>query len=304
LNGDGNTAAIYVDTFPRTINRYSGGGYTIMERVVEDITGQDFADYMQEVVLKPSGMSRSTYVQPLPVAQQANVSLAFDGNAKVYPGGWYNYPEQAAAGLWTTPSDLARFAIGLQKSVTNDNGPILRQDIVQQMLTQDELGHGLGPAVRGAGDSLIFMHGGKNAGFTCHLLAYARQGKGLVVMSGADGAMPLIREIQMAIAREYGWTIFQPRKIKTIQQSEEVLQARVGTYLLREADYKVYLILRDGELIIVDPNIDNKEYALRSITNSEMIDLIDGDKITFMEDASGVVTGLKQNDYYFLEKIN
>ena len=114
LNGNGNTAKIMVDTIPGSIWRYSGGGYTVMEKVVEDVSGLSLDDYMSKNILLPIGMKNSTYQQPISKEYQNNISAAYDGNGKLIKGLWNNYPEQAAAGLWTTPSDLAIYCIEIQ----------------------------------------------------------------------------------------------------------------------------------------------------------------------------------------------
>jgi CubicO group peptidase (beta-lactamase class C family) len=115
LNGNGNTGKIVVDTIPGSIWRYSGGGYTVMEKVVEDVSGLSLDDYMSKNILLPIGMKNSTYQQPIAKEFQNNISAAYDGNGELIKGLWNNYPEQAAAGLWTTPSDLAMYCMEIQQ---------------------------------------------------------------------------------------------------------------------------------------------------------------------------------------------
>ena len=125
LNGKGNTPKIVVDTIPGSIWRYSGGGYTVMEKVIEDVSGLSFDEYMSKNILLPIGMKNSTYQQPITKVWQNNISAAYDGNGKLIKGLWNNYPEQAAAGLWTTASDLALYCIEIQDIIQGKKDGIL-----------------------------------------------------------------------------------------------------------------------------------------------------------------------------------
>src|SRR5215469_16449796 len=112
FNGEkpANTAPIRVDTVPGTKERYSGGGITIEQQLMIDVTGKPFPALMRQTVLDKIGMSDSSYEQPLPPARAAMTAGGGYGDGKAVPGKWHVYPEMAAAGLWTTPTDLAKFA--------------------------------------------------------------------------------------------------------------------------------------------------------------------------------------------------
>jgi CubicO group peptidase (beta-lactamase class C family) len=205
LNGEGNTPAILVDTEPGSKWRYSGGGYTVLEKLVEDMTQRSFEDFMEDHVLLPLGMTNSTYVQPLPKNLYTKASAAYNREGELLPGMWHNYPEKAAAGLWTTPSDLAKYCIEVHEVLKGKSNGLLKKETVELMLTKHENGWGLGPSLEAEGDSLIFQHGGKNAGFTNDLVSSAYQGNAIIVMTNADNGGKLIREIEKAISDYYGW---------------------------------------------------------------------------------------------------
>ena len=131
LNGEGNTPAIFVDTFPGAMWRYSGGGYTVMEKVVEDVSGMPLEEYLAQNILTPMGLENSTYAQPLPESLHANASAAYDNLGNIIEGLWHNYPEQAAAGLWTTPTDLAKYFLEIQGIYTGEKEGILSQEMVR-----------------------------------------------------------------------------------------------------------------------------------------------------------------------------
>ncbi len=302
LNGQGNTSPIYVDTLPGAISRYSGGGYTIVERAIEDISGQSFADYMQAVVLSPLGMKHSTFIQPLPKELHAQASAAFDKKGEMYAGLWHNYPEQAAAGLWTTPSDLARFAIGIQEAFAGKSEKVLSQDITEVMLTKDKWSYGLGPGLRAEGDSLIFQHGGKNAGYTCQLFSYAKRGDAMVVMSGSDNAARLIEEIQRAAAELYGWDLAQADTIEVIDLPLAEIQDKVGRYIYKPQEFEVDIAIENDQLvIIVSPD---EKYPLRFLDELNVIEFIDGDRFKFTLDEDGKVTGFVQGGRYLFDRID
>ncbi len=297
LNGQGNTDPIRVDTTPRTFFRYSGGGYTIMERAVEDVSGQSFTDYLAENVLGPLGMERSTYQQPIDTSVWDNISAAYRGDGSLYEGWWHNYPEQAAAGLWTTPTDLAKYILAMQANIQKGEANVLNKATTEMMFVQDEFGYGLGPGMNQAGDSLMFGHSGKNAGFTNNLLAWVHRGDGLVVMTSADQGGALIREVERAIGEVYGWPISKARELEAIEVSEEYLTAFLGKYSWPEASLDVEVVIKDG-LLTVDVPSQGGSYPLRFIDSLETIDLIDFDRLTFEKDESGKVISITQNGRY------
>ena len=302
LNGQGNTGAIFVDTIPGVINRYSGGGYTVMERAVEDQSGMDFADYMAEHILGPLGMTRSTYEQPIG-AQWTNISAAFDGAGNQYPGAWHNYPEQAAAGLWTTPIDLAKYMIAIQNTMVGNSNPVLSRDMVEKMLTKDPLGHGLGPAVRYSGDSLMFGHGGKNAGFTNNMSAWAYRGEGMIVMTSADRGSGLIREIERAVSEVMEWNLSPARVEKAIALSDAEMSGRAGIYEWKARNFKVEIKVEEGQMVLIDLS-NGARYPVRALDELRVIDTVDGDVLSFEKNADGSIAGFVQSGRYRFEKLD
>ncbi len=118
-----NTKPIRVDFVPGSKWRYSGGGYTVMQQMIVDVTGKPFPQFMQEAVLGPLAMKESTFEQPLPAGTAKLTASGYYGDRSPVKGRWHIYPEMAAAGLWTTPSDLARFAIGVQEAARGQVRP-------------------------------------------------------------------------------------------------------------------------------------------------------------------------------------
>ena len=301
LNGDGNTAPVLVDTLPGSINRYSGGGYTIMERVIEDVTGKEFSDYMSEEILTPFGMNYSTYVQPLPEEKVDGASFAFAGNGRVYKGNYHSYPEQAAAGLWTTPSDLAHFLIGIQEAYNGQSAKVLNKAMAEVFLTRDPLGHGHGPGVSKDEENLGFGHGGKNAGFTCNMFASAKNGYGMVIMSGSDSARPVIDALQRSIAEYYSWEWEQADTIEILEISSADLKKYTGKFLYRPAGITVTVEDKEDKLIVTLPS--GEQYSFQFMGDNRFIDISDSTRLEFTMDESGNCNGLIQNGQAQLEKI-
>src|SRR5262249_17650515 len=146
-----NTRSIRVDILPGSKWRYSGGGYTVMQQMVVDVTGKSFPQFMKEAVLEPLGMRESTFEQPLPAEKARLTASGHLRDRSPVKGRWHIYPEMAAAGLWTTPSDLARFAIGVQEAVAGRSGKTLSRQMARQMIAEVKDHYGLGVGLQGSG---------------------------------------------------------------------------------------------------------------------------------------------------------
>jgi CubicO group peptidase (beta-lactamase class C family) len=200
-----NTAAIRVDVIPGSTSRYSGGGYTLMQQMIIDVTGRPFPEFMQEAVLTPLRMAASTYEQPLPKDRAAAAATGYYANGKQVKGKWHIYPEMAAAGLWTTASDLARFAIGIQQALAGKSNPVISPSMTREMLTAQKGNSGLGFGLGGSGETLSFAHGGRDEGFDTFLMAYAESGQGVVIMVNANDNSGAVQRMKDAVSREFHW---------------------------------------------------------------------------------------------------
>ena len=295
LNGNGNTPKIFVDTIPGSIWRYSGGGYTVMEKMVEDVSGLPLDEYMSKNILEAIGMNNSTYEQPLSSKHHSNASAAYDSDGKIIEGLWHNYPEQAAAGLWTTPTDLAKYCIEIQQIVAGKKNGVLSKETIEKMLTKHKNDWGLGPSIQWEQDSLIFRHGGKNAGFTNNLISFANRGNAVIVMTNADNGGKLIGEILRAVSNYYNWGINNPRVVDVIEVEEEKLKNLVGKYLLDFqvpdiGDYIIDIEIKNDKLFVSDPNNGDSNF-LSAIEELKFINLENGDEVVFQleEDKVGIL---------------
>jgi len=234
LNGEppANTAPIRLDSVPGNQWRYSGGGYIVMQQMVIDTVKEAYPTFLHDTVLAPIGMSHSTYEQPLPAALLSNAALPYNGDGTAVPGGPHTYPEMAAAGLWTTASDLCRYMIEVQNSLAGKANHVLSQPMTQQMLTAGKGDWGLGLNVGGSAAQPWFSHGGSNAGYESLFVAYDHNGDGAAVMTNAQGGSRLASEVMSAIAIAYDWPDWRPVERTEIKVDPAVLARYVGTYQL------------------------------------------------------------------------
>lgn len=197
-----NSAAVRVDLQPGTQWRYAGGGYAVLQQLLQDITGQAFASLMQQAVLRPAGMSQSFFAPggELSAAQAASSAVGFQ-NGKALAGGYRIHPELAAAGFLTTPGDLARFNLALPRLLS----PSTLAEALKPQFDQS----GLGLVVDASTGR--YGHDGSNAGFESRWLADAKSGgRAIVIMANADGTRHLMDEVIRAIAVAQGWKDWMP----------------------------------------------------------------------------------------------
>ena len=203
------SAAVRVDRLPGSEYRYSGGGYVVMQQMMVDVTDEPFADYMEETVLKPLGMNSSTFVQSLPEAWADRAATGYTGEDR-HPidGGRGVYPELAAAGLWTTAGDLARFYIGVQRSLAGTSNPVVSPAMTRQMLTPQHGNSGLGFMLGGVPQR--FGHNGSHAGFDAVTVAF-ETGEGAVILLNADTDVDAVADVVVeAIGQQYHWPGYPP----------------------------------------------------------------------------------------------
>lgn len=260
---------VVVNSEPLKEFRYSGGGSMIVQLAIMDVTGKDYASFTDERLFKILGLKNTTFVQPLPQKHHKQASWAYSDNSW-FQGMPYVYPQQAAAGLYSTPADLANIIIEIQNAYRG-KGKILTQSLTRQMLQpQLEVGNGfykeqmgLGPFLLQRSDNreskgIYFEHTGVNAGFMAFAIGNLTGGYGAVIMLNKDGnADGLGKEIRRAIARVYGWHNFLPNEFTPVPLTEDELTAYAGRYrkgadevvsFRKEKDYLVQSFNGNGDV--------------------------------------------------------
>jgi CubicO group peptidase (beta-lactamase class C family) len=233
LDGKGNTPAIRVWKQPDLSWRYSGGGYTILQLLLSDQSGLPFPVLMRESVLIPLQMIHSTYEQPLPKALHPLAASGYDRNGKKVEGNWHVYPEMAAAGLWTTPRELAKYVIAIQNTNLG-RAHVLSPKMVQAMLTPGMNHHGLGPVI--TADGLRFGHGGADDGFQAEMTGFLDGRGGVVVMTNSDNGGRLARELVLTLANLYDWPGIRPVERTVADVPVAALDRLIGSYALASGE--------------------------------------------------------------------
>jgi CubicO group peptidase (beta-lactamase class C family) len=201
-----NLRAVRLERAPMTGFEYSGGAVMIQQLALMDAVGRPFAQIAREWVLDPIGMTNSTFEQPLPASREPQAARAHGRNGRRIDVPWRVYPEQAAAGLWTTATDLARFAIEVQLSGLGRSNRVLTQSVAREMITPVGVGpFAVGFQIGKQGEGWYFMHGGSNVGFQCDLTAHVAKGYGAVIMTNGDNGGALIQQLRQLIQQRYRW---------------------------------------------------------------------------------------------------
>jgi len=228
LNGSApaNNEPIRVNNTPGKAFRYSGGGFQVVQQLLEDVQKEPFSAIIQETVLTPSDMTSSVYELLLPEDRVASAATAHNINGQPVAGKWHNLAcFGAGGGLWTTPTDLARFGIEISKAYKGNSNKIVSQKSAEIMLTPqtstgnfgrivskflpgfcNQIKYGLGFTLCGEGNGFIFWHGGHNLpGYRSLLVVMPEKEQGIVIMiNGEKGAM-LTAEIFYSFAQAYEW---------------------------------------------------------------------------------------------------
>lgn len=214
LDGRGNclTTCVRVSGMPGLIPEYSGGGYTVLQLLIQDVTRKPFADAVTELILKPLGMAGARYGPPgtapfAPGWLAANPPVR--AKARAVTGGWLVYPELAAAGLWCTPTDLVTFGRAIQAMAAQpDAGPVvypLRKALAQKMLTDALPGWGLGVELEYVGSVRAFGHGGDNEGYACQLTGTIAPGPVIAIMTSSNVGKKVIGPLLEHIRKSALW---------------------------------------------------------------------------------------------------
>lgn len=192
---------------PGSQMKYSGGGITVSQLVVEEVTGLSYDEAARQYVFAPLKMTRSSFENPLPV-EHGNIAKAHnrEGRTQALPRGYESMPEQAASGLWTSAKDM-----GLFLSAMLERRDFLSPEMWDQMLSRaPNSWHGLGPRLNGAGEMAVFHHGGSNNSYQAWFEGQPSNKDGLVVLTNGSGGRMLAYEYRDAVERALGWRLSLP----------------------------------------------------------------------------------------------
>jgi CubicO group peptidase (beta-lactamase class C family) len=286
-----NSDPIRVAAAPGQKMSYSGGGFTVAQQLMIDVTGRAFPDLMAELVLKPVGMIDSTYEQPLPEDRRAVAAAGHGSDGRPIPGLYHTYPEMAAAGLWTTPTDLAKFLLEVQRAYEGRSS-VLSQAMAGEMTTAVKPGYGLGLSLSGQGASRTFGHGGSNEGFQCGMYILPEIGRGAVIMTNGDRGGFLATEILRAIAHEYNWPAFNPAEKKIVAVDPKALATLEGRYEFQPGRF-LEVKLESGTLMMI---ADGERIELYPESQTRFFETAEGHTLVFVKGPDGRPTHLMIDD--------
>ncbi|MEO0399174.1 MAG: serine hydrolase domain-containing protein [Pseudomonadota bacterium] len=314
--------AIYV---PGTETRYSGGGTTVQELLISDVTGKTFEQAAEDLVFQPLGMARSTYANPLP-KEHGNIAWAYDENGarSAEPRGWHAFPEKAASGLWTTPTDQSKFLFALMESYHGADDAFLPQSVAADMMTEVGVSaFGLGPVMHGDGDMRRLTHSGANFAYRAWFEGHLATGDGLLVFTNGFNGGALYAEIRRAVADALDWPFYRERILPKDVPQLEKLNAFVGRYAINRpmspSDFRGaysetpdFDVVKKGDglhmrVAETDENEEADAYTIPLRQVAPMAFVTDGDYwgsdgglyLSFVRTKKGEITGavLKMGDY-------
>jgi hypothetical protein len=300
------TRRVGVNKEPNTGFQYSGGGSLIAQLAMMDVSGKAFEPLMRDLVFNPLGLNDATFEQPLSEKYSSKASWGYQ-NAVWFKGTPYVYPQQAAAGLYTNPTDLAKFIIDLQKSY-HGQGTILSQNSVKEMMKPQAIFEegsnskeqiAVGPFLYQKPDNkenkgIYFYFDGANAGFIASAMGNLTEGYGVVVMvnSGND-YNGLCKEIKRSVAKVYNWYNFLPDEITPVQLDAQTLDSYTGRFRNREDE--VLNIRREKDYLIANYG-ENQDIYLIPIAKDTVVFTDFNYKGWFVRNDKNEVVGI-QNQY-------
>jgi CubicO group peptidase (beta-lactamase class C family) len=261
-----------------------------MQQLLEDVTGRDFPSLATELVLGPAGMRDSTFAQPLPAALADVAATGHHPGPVPVPGRWHTYPEMAAAGLWSTAPDLARFFLAIRESLAATPGALLPRHVAEQMVVPavDGTPYGLGVRLGPAPGPASIGHGGNDQGFENYAVLYTDRGQGVVVMTNSFYGSVLIREaVVPALTEAYGWQ--QPTTAPASPAPNG--PARYGDFLVQPSGADLMLTFAGQSPVRLSCTSDGRWQA-RSVN----VDVWFDDDTLVVEQDGGTVRTERQRD--------
>ena len=283
-----NTPAVRSQFEPGLRFQYSGGGTTISQLLLTDVTHQPYDQFMYENVLKPIGMVNSFYTQPPAMDKRSMCATGYHGNGNEVPHKFHVYPEQGAAGLWMTPSDLCQYIIETQLAYEGKSSKVLNQEMTKLRLTPyNDESSALGVFIDNRDGALYFQHSAGNEGFCGQYYASLEGGDGVAFFLNTD-EYGLIPEVLNSVASVYDWKGFYgPITKKVVKVSDKILQTYVGVYMVQKNTFVNIMKRKDGYYQFADGNY----YKMYFTNKTDYFNMEVETEKHFVSDASGKVTG-------------
>ncbi|MDT0581094.1 serine hydrolase domain-containing protein [Brumicola blandensis] len=264
-----NSRKVEVVNEPGASLAYSGGGYTLIEIALKDELNKPFELIMRDWLLDPVGMKQADFTVPLPISSHPHTARGHQIDGGIVAGGWNNYPEQAAAGLWATARDLAMFLLEMHKGYHGKSN-VFTQASIEEILATPIANHAYGFRLINDGNNQVFItHYGGTVGYRAGITMNLRTGNGAVFLANSDNGANLGEEFFSAVSRAYEWPVFREKVIKRVKLSPEVLQSLTGTYIFPAQGWKVSVVNQQDSLRFVFPAGNRLPLTMIPIQGSE-----------------------------------
>lgn len=293
-----NTAAVTVDIQPGSRMRYSGGGTTLAQLTLQDVSGEQLPSMAERLLFNPLGMTRSSFKQPISSKLSDNMAIPYSGDGTPVKGGAHTYATLAAAGLWSTPTDMLKMASAVRSAYLGAKTDWISKATAVEILTTNaptakspNVGMGFFINMSGEGEILGFGHGGADEGFMSQLYLELDSGDGYAIMTNGNNGTQLIGELEIRIkeALDVGYAL--PEIKTTVDISKDELSEYIGTYAVtKPIEVEVLLeAAENGFLLTASPYVENEMHWHQG--EGEFF-AMDGSKVTFARDQSGTITTL------------
>lgn len=275
---------------PGLKSEYSGGGIIISQMIVMDVTHQPYAEYMKQNVLQPLGMTSSTYEQPPVGIKPELLTTAYNALEKPITGKYHIYPEQAAAGLWTNPTDLAKYIIETQLAYEGKSAKVLNQQTTKLRLTPYlNKNAALGVFIDNLDSTKYFQHSGGNDGFRCIYYGSLEGGNGVVIMINSENGQ-IISEVINSVAKVYGFKgLYDSTVKKSAIVTDADLQSLVGYYEL--APKFILSITKEGNQLYAQTSGQGK-FRINPESQTKFYTIDFPADFEFIKDTNGLVTSV------------
>ncbi|WP_265562470.1 serine hydrolase domain-containing protein [Sphingomicrobium arenosum] len=283
-----NSAPIRQDMPAGAAVRYSGGGYVLLQQALENNAGTSLEQLARSTLFHSAGMTASSFNAPDRLVADDCLASGTDAQGNPIPGGHHDFPEAAAAGLWSTAADMGRFVAWL---MNEENSTIAQQMLTPQSDTDGKPfetpggnASGLGLVLEGEGDTFRFMHSGSNPGFKALMIGFPQARKGAVILTNSDAAPPVMQEILRAIAEEYHWPDRFHEVVEPLAAGWD-RTALMGDYdfTSRSGQSLSIRVVEDGEMLAIETP-DGRRSIVRPAADGRFIDPTSGATFRFPEE--------------------
>ncbi|HEY9143569.1 MAG TPA: serine hydrolase domain-containing protein [Arenimonas sp.] len=271
--------------------KYSNPGYLIIQQLVEDVSGTSFEAAAHPGVLEAAGMHDSSFAQPMPGRLRERRATGYNDSLSPYP--YQLFPFKAAGGVWTTPTDLARFAMTLIDDHHGGRGVLLSRKMTRQVFARDGLKLGFTKHFVDGSDDIVFDHWGSNVGFTSYMVGSLENRQALVIMTNSDKGFDLMAAIARTVARHYGWKPLAPRVYSRHDTRPEALPAFAGEFGGDPGGEEWFAFGVDGDQLYRLGKSEDDKAPLVAVAERTFIDPVGNTLYEFLANRAGEIAWLR-----------